>query len=201
MKPMVTLCLALAISFSTAAQENPATANKPAAATQTALMPMAKPSPEIRKLIASFAGNWTGTMTTEPFMGMPGGTSHGPARFHAGPGSLSLVEDVITIDDQHHRFVGQGVIWWDATANAYNSLWCDSSSPSGCQNGGTGKWEGSSLVFNGTFDMMGKQYTMKETYSDFSPDGFNFVMEAGEGSSPMQKMFTVEYKKAVKPAK
>jgi hypothetical protein len=44
--------------------------------------------------------------------------------------------------------------------------------------------------------MMGKQYSMKETYSGFSPDGFSFMMEAGEASGPLQKMFTVEYKKA-----
>ena len=61
---------------------------------------------------------------------------------------------------------------------------------------GTGKWEGDKLVFTGTMEMMGKMYNIRGTYSDFSANGYNFLMESAEGSAPLSKMFTVEYKKA-----
>lgn len=88
------------------------------------------------------------------------------------------------------------MIWWDAKAKAYKALWCDNGAPNGCEDGGTGNWQGDQLVFTGSFEMMGKQYSMKETYSGFSAGGFSFVMESGEASGPLQKMFAVEYKKA-----
>lgn len=197
MNRTLTLCVVFALCIAAAAQDKPA-GKKPSAkpAAQSGGMPMPKPSPEMTKLLAAFNGNWTGTMTSEAVMGMPASTSSGPARFHAGPGRLSLIEDVVTTDEHGGKFAGHGVIWWDAKAKGYKAIWCDNGTPTGCADGGTGNWDGDKLVFNGTFDMMGKQYNMKETYSGFSPAGFTFVMEGGEGSGPQQKMFTVEYKKA-----
>ena len=106
MKTMWMLCFAFALSLTAAAQENPAPKkNAEAKAAQSGGMPMPKASPEMKKLMTSFKGNWTGTMISEPMMGMPGGTSTGPARFHPGPGSLSLLEDVVTTDEHGGKFI------------------------------------------------------------------------------------------------
>jgi hypothetical protein len=203
MKRIYVLCLVICFAVAAFAQEKAATTKKApakaAAAQPGGMPPMPKPGPEMNKLISTLSGEYTATMTMDAMMGMPAMKSVGPARFYVGPGRLSLMETVNSVDEHGGKFSGHGVIWWDAKAAAYKGIWCDNGTPSGCMDGGDGKWDGEKLVTNGSMEMMGKQYTFKATYQDFTPEGFNYVMETAEGSAPLKKMFAIEYKKA--PAK
>ena len=198
MKRIHVLCLVICLGLAAFAQDKPAAKAKKEAqpAAQPAGMPMPKPGPEMKKLISSMSGDYTATMKMDAMMGMPAATSVGPAKIYAGPGRLSLFETITSADEHGNKFSGHGVTWWDPKANVYKSIWCDNGTPSGCADGGTGKWDGDKLVFDGTMEMMGKTYTMRQTLSGFSPDGFNALMETAEGSAPLAKMFTVEYRKA-----
>ena len=206
MKRILVVCTLLAVSLAAFAQDKAAAKPKKeakAAAPASGMPPMPKPSPEMKKLIATFAGSYTSTMKMDAMMGMPASTSTGPAKFYPGPGGLSLMETVSAVDQEHGgKFSGWGVTWWDAKAGVFKSIWCDNGTPSGCADGFISKWDGTKLVGTGSMEMMGKNYNLKGTYTDFSADGFNYVMEGGEGSA-MAKMFVVEYKKAAaapKPA-
>ena len=199
MKRIYVLCLVICMSLAAFAQDKaPAKAKKEAkpAAAAPAGMPMPKPGPEMKKLISQLGGNFTSTMKSEPMFGMPASTSTGPAKLYAGPGGLSLVETVNSVDEHGGKFSGHWLFWWDAKAKGYKGVWCDNGTPSGCMDSGTGNWDGDKLVVTGDMDMMGKTFKTKSTYSNFTADGYTFVMEASEGSGPMQKMFTVEYKRA-----
>ena len=206
MKRILVICTFVAVCLTAFAQEKAAPKKKAdakPAAQAGGMPPMPKPGPEMKKLISTFAGDYTATMKMDAMMGMPASTSVGPAKFYAGPGRLSLMETVNSVDEHGMKFSGHGVTWWDPKSGAFKGIWCDNGTPTGCMDSGTSKWEGDKLVGTGTMEMMGKQYNVRSTMSDFTPEGFNFLMETSEGSAPMQKMFTVEYKKtaaAPKPA-
>lgn len=204
MKRILVICTLLAVSLAAFAQEKAApkkkTEAKPAAQAG-GMPPMPKPGPEMKKLMSMLGGDYTATMKMDAMMGMPASSTVGPAKFHAGPGRLSLLETVSGVSDHGGKFNGHGIIWWDQAAGAYKGIWCDNGTPSGCMDGGTGKWDGDKLVTSGTMEMMGKQYSFRGTYQDFTPEGFTYLMETAEGSAPLQKMFVIEYKKAAaKPA-
>ena len=203
MKRILVICTLLVVCLAALAQDKPAAKAKKEAkpAAQPAGMPMPKPGPEMKKLVSQLSGNFTATMKAEPMFGMPATTSSGPARLYAGPGGLSLVETVTSVDEHGNKFSGHGLVWWDAKAKAYKGVWCDNGTPSGCMDSGTGNWDGDKLVVTGDMDMMGKVFKTKATYSNFTADGYMFEMDASEGAGPMQKMFTVEYKKAAAAAK
>jgi hypothetical protein len=198
MKRILVIFTLLAVSLAAFAQDKAAAKPKKEAkpAAQPAGMPMPKPSPEMKKMITQLSGDFTATMKMDAMMGMPASTSTGPAKLYAGPGRLSLVETVNSVDEHGGKFSGHGLLWWDAKANVYKGVWCDNGTPTGCMDSGTGKWDGDKLVFTGPMEMMGKTYNTKSTYSNFTADGYDFLMETGEGSGPMMKMFTVEYKRA-----
>jgi hypothetical protein len=206
MKRILVVCTLLFLCLAAFAQDKPAAKTKkeakPTAAAPSGMPPMPKPGPEMKKLISQLGGNFTSTMKSEPMpqFNMPASTSTGPARLYAGPGGLSLIETVNATDEHGMKFSGHGIFYWDPKAKAYKGIWCDNGTPSGCMEGGTGNWQGDKLVFTGPMDMMGKTYNVKSTYSDFTADGYLFTMETGEGSGPMQKMFTVEYKKSAPKA-
>lgn len=204
MKRIYVLGLVICLAAAAFAQEKAAPkkpAAKPAAAQPSGMPPMPKRSAEMKKLLSSLSGNFTATMKMDAMMGMPASTSTGPAKIYSGPGRLSLMETVNSVDERGVKFNGHGVMWWDGKAGVYKGVWCDNGTATGCMDSGTGKWEGDKLVFTGAMEMMGKNYNFKSTYSDFTPDGYSFLMETAEGSAPMAKMFTVEYKKAAPAAK
>lgn len=204
MKRIYVFCLVVCLGIAAVAQDKPAAKTKApakaAAAQPSGMPPMPKPGPEMKKLLSQLSGDYTATMKMDAMMGMPASSSTGPAKIYGGPGRLSLIETVNSVDEHGMKFNGHGLIWWDGKAGAYKGVWCDNGTPTGCMDSGTGKWDGDKLVFSGTMDMMGKNYNFKSTYSDFTPDGYTLVMETAEGSAPLAKMFTVEYKKAAPKA-
>ena len=165
-------------------------------------MPAMKPAPEMQKLSKMLAGTYTTKETHEPSPFMPqGGAGTGEAKFFPGPGGFSLIETYASKSGpMGAKFRGHGVIWYDAKAGGYRSLWCDSMSPA-CEVGGITKWEGDKLTGTSESELMaemmgGKKVTYKESMSGFSPEGFRMDMEMSTEGGPMKHVMTIEYTRA-----
>ena len=173
-------------------------AAKPAAAAQQ--MPMPKPAPEMTKLVKTLSGNWTIVEKHEVNPMMPnGGVGKGTAKFWAGPGGMSLIENYQS-SGAMGSFKGMGTWWWDPKAQLYHGVWCDNMTPNGCDTSGSTKWDGDNLVGTMQSDASGQMMVMKFIYSDMKPDSFVMTMEMGPDASKLQKAMTVTYTKAAAPA-
>ena len=167
----------------------------------------AKQAPEMAKLEKLLAGRWTLEMRFEamPEMGpeAQGGSGKGHEVVKMGPAGNSLISD---LHSRSHMgpFSGHGVMWWDAKAGAYRSVWCDSETPA-CEASGTGTWEGDDLVFTvetafpGSDQKMMK-IKMREIYRDFKPGSFTFAIDSSIEGGPMKNMMTVHYTRAAAKA-
>ncbi len=193
------LALGICVAFAPAQETAQPKAKQPAKAGEkkaaTPAMPMPKPAPEMQKLIMMFSGNWNAAEKHEAMEGMPAGSSTGTASFRPGPGRLSVVEH-LTGKSAEGTFTGMGIFSWDPTAQNYQAYWCDNMTPSGCQSGGTGKWEGENLVFNYEWNMGEKKVSVRDTYTDIKPD--SFVLNSEMDGKPAM---TIKYTKqaAAKP--
>lgn len=162
----------------------------------------AKQSPEMARLTKMFVGTWAADEKFEavPEMGpeSQAGTGKGSEVVKAGPAGNSLVAD-FRARSTMGPFSGHGVIWWDAKAGAYRSLWCDSESPGGCDAGAIGKWEGNDLVFTSYVEMPGPKGVMKmkmrQVYSEMKPASFTFYIDGSINGGAMKRMITLKYKK------
>ncbi len=185
-----TLLLLLCLSFSLFAQE------KPAPAPSAPGVQMAKPSPEMQKLIKTFRGVWLTTEKHEPSPIMPnGGTGKGEARFLPGPGGLSLIENY-TSQVGNGRFIAHGVTWWDPDKRAYLGVWCDNTSPNGCDAGGTLKWQEDKLVGAMETSMTGQKANLLETYSNITPNSFTYSLDISIQGSMTKHMMTIDFTRA-----
>src|SRR5438132_2930245 len=121
-RTLICVCLALQlISSDLRAQD------QPTAATKTK-----QPSAEMQKLFNAFLGKWSITEKLEPSEMMPnGGSGQGEEVYRAGPGRVSIIEE-IHLKETNGEISGMGVGWWDAKAGGYRALWCDSENPGGC---------------------------------------------------------------------
>lgn len=195
----VFLITALAIFVSVLMAQDNSMAAKPKSemsAKQGSMPPPPKPAPEMTKLIKMMSGNWTVTEKAEPSPMMPkGGSGKGTARLVAGPGSMSLMESYHSTGTMG-SFTGLGTFWWDAKAQLYRGVWCDSMTPGGCDAGGTTKWEGDNLVGMMEGEMGGQKMVTRFTYSDFKPNSFVMTMASGPDANSLKPMMTVTYTKS-----
>lgn len=184
------------------AQDAPKAASKnPGKPPEQMAMQMPAPAPEMTKLIKQLSGSWTVSEKQFPSPMMPkGGTGKGTAVLTPGPGGLSLVEKYHSVGAMG-SFNGMGVFWWDPKVQAYRGTWCDSMTPTGCDNGGTTKWEGDKLVGTMEGEMGGKKMMTRFTYSDWKPNSFSMTMEGGADPKQLQKMMVITYTKAGTSAK
>ena len=172
-----------------------AAAKKPA--TDAAAMPMPKPDPQMTRMIKMMAGNWTVAEKSEPSPMFPkGGTGKGTASMTAGPGAMSLMEKYHSTGMMGGDFNGSGTFWWDAKANAYHGVWCDTMTPGGCDSSGTTKWEGDNLVGTMEGEMNGQKMVTKFVYTDFKPNSFVMKMSSGPDANSMKEMMTITYTRA-----
>lgn len=190
---MVSSCC-LAVS----AQDN-AAASKPASNAASAGMQAMKPAPEMTKLIKAMEGNWSTSETMEASSFGPGGSGHGSSKIWAGPGGMSLMQHYNSTGPMG-TFNGAGATWWDSSANAYRSVWCDNMTPNGCDASGSSKWDGEKLVGTMEGEMGGQKMITKMTYSDFKPNSFVMMMESGPDLGSLKKMMTISYTKATRNA-
>lgn len=174
----------------------PATAAKKAAPTEMT----AKQSPEMAKLVKMLVGTWIvdEKFEAEIWPGAQAGTAKGTDVIRAGPAGNSLIADFKSRSSMG-AFSGHGVIWWDAKAGAYRSLWCHSGGPFSCDAGATGKWEGNDLVFTVNTEMMtvggyGKM-SMRQVYSEVKPASFTYSIDFSINGGAMKHMMTAQYSK------
>jgi hypothetical protein len=198
----MSLCLLAAISCIVANAQNASTNPKPSkpAATSSgqAAMPTLTAAPEMVKLIKAMAGNWTTTAVMEKGPMMPnGGTDHGTSKMWAGPAGMSLLQTYHSTGSMGN-FSGVGTDWWDAQAQVYKGVWCDSMAP--CNTTGTSKWDGDKLVGTMEGDMNGQKMITRITYSDFKPNSFVMTMDTGPDANSLQKMMTITYTRAAAKA-
>lgn len=169
-------------------------AGKPA--TQAA-MPMPKPDPQMTRLIKMMAGNWTVTEKAGPSPMMPkGGTGKGTAVLTPGPGGMSLMEKYHSSGVMGSSFSGFGTFWWDAKAQVYRGLWCDTMTPGGCDSSGTTKWNGDTLVGTMTGEMNGQKMVTRFLYSDWKPNSFVMKMESGPNENSLKEVMAITYTRA-----
>jgi hypothetical protein len=191
----ILVALAGLCCMSVAAQDTAAA--KPAAEPAGMAMPMPKATPEMTKLIRTMSGNWTVSEKYEPSPMTPkGGSGTGTAKIWQGPGGLSLMETYHSSGTMGPNFNGVGTWWYDAKAQVFHGLWCDNTTPNGCDAGGTTKWEGDKFVGTMESEMGGQKMTTRFIYSDFKPDSFVMTMEMGPDVSKLQKSMTITYTKS-----
>jgi len=155
---------------------------------------MTKPAAEMQKLIKTFAGTWNTSETFEKSEMMPeGGTGHGTSTFKAGPGGLSLIQDYKS-RSKMGTFAGHGVTWWDAGAQGYKSVWCDSMAAKCEVANGMGQWNGNDLVFNDEQDINGKKQQTKMVDTNITPRSYTMTMDAGS-QGEMKRFMTVNLTK------
>jgi len=201
------LCLGVALAQEKTAKTAAKDAGKAPVSAAKKMPPMdmtAKQSPEMAKLTKMFVGNW---VADEKFEAMPemgpeavAGTGKGSEVIKAGPAGNSLIADFKSTSTMG-PFSGHGVIWWDAKAGVYRSLWCDSEGPGGCDATATGKWEGNDLVFTANAEMPGPEprkkmkLKMRQVYSEVKPASFTFYIDSSINGGAMKRMITIKYKK------
>lgn len=152
---------------------------------------------EMTRLIKMMSGTWSVVEKAQRNPMMPnGGVGKGSAVFTAGPGGMSLMEKYHSSGLMGSNFIGYGTFWWDAKAQAYRGLWCDSMTPGGCDASGTTKWEGDKLVGTMQGNMNGQTMVTRFTYSDWKPNSFAMTMEVGSDVNSMTEAMTITYTRA-----
>lgn len=185
------------ISISLIAQNDAKSTSSKKPASEAGAMPMPKPDPEMTKMIKMMAGNWTVTEKSDPSPMFPkGGTGKGTATMTAGPGGMSLMEKYHSTGMMGGNFNGFGTFWWDAKANAYRGVWCDTMTPGGCDSSGTTKWDGDNLVGTMEGEMNGQTMVTKFIYTDWKPNSFVMKMESGPDANSTKEMMTITYTRA-----
>jgi len=185
----------LIVAFATVSFAQSSRRSRRHAEPATPVVPSAKQSAEMKKMVDTFAGMWKTTFTIEKSDFFPvAGTATGRSDYRSGPAGNSLIERARS-HGAMGNFAGLGVFWWDAKASVYRGLWCDSLAPDGCDAMGTGQWTGNILVFTADVDMGQSKLQMKETYSDISTDSFTFTMETSMGGAPPTKVMTIQYQR------
>lgn len=198
--------LVLVLSLPLAGQTTKKTDHKPPEKKQAAITPEAKPatetqpvlqpSPEMRKLWSALVGRWkvSGKILDEQWA--PGGASGaGSETVRRGPKGFSIISDAQMDFGKMGPFAGHGVIFWDAKQQAYTGFWCDSWTPT-CEPTGLGKWEGDKLVFNSEMPMGEQKVPVRQTYSNFSKEGFDWSMETGDGKGAWKPAMSLKYERS-----
>lgn len=201
MKTLVGSLMVLAVCLAVVAQDKPAE-KKGHEGHEPPGMQMPKPAPEMEKLIRQFAGTWSTHEKHEPNPMMPkGGEGSGSTTFRAGPGGNSLIEDYKS-QSAMGTFQGHGVVWWDAQAGGYRSVWCDTMTPRCDVSKGVVKWQGDTMVSDPEeMDMGGQKMVMRGTYSEIKPGSFTFAMDVGPSVAQLKRGMTIHYTKKTAAAK
>jgi len=158
-----------------------------------------QPSPEMQKLFNAFLGTWSVTEKIEPNERLPnGGVGEGEVVYRAGPGAVSLIEE-IHLKEPTGEISGLGIAWWDAKAQGYRALWCNSENPSGCiLMAHLAKWEGDQFVLGDEFERNGKKFEFKEVISEITPTSFTQTLYQGEAGKELKRLLTIHATKKAK---
>jgi hypothetical protein len=174
----------------------------PAATAQgsTARKAVTKSASQMERLIHALAGEWSTKEIYEPSDLVPeGGTGHSRDRYRIGPSRLSLIEEYHS-EGAGGKSWGIGTIWWDAEAQGFHFVWCDSFAlDKGCRiSSQLGKWIGNDFVATDAHEVSGKQVFEKEVWSDFIPNSFTQTLYTGDASDKLKRFLTIKAKRIIK---
>ena len=158
-------------------------------------LPMPKPSPEIEKLTKLFNGRWkvSGKILDEAWA-KGGDEGTGFEITKSGPGGFTCISDAKTQFKKVGPMIGHGVVWYDDAKKAFQGLWCDNGGPT-CMPSGDGKWDGDKLVFVGEMPMGPQKVPLRQTYSNFTANGFEWSMETGDGQGNWKPEMSLKYER------
>ena len=195
MRTVLSIVLGLLWAASLSAQDNkPADHAAPTASKRPVVATLTRQASAMKKLAAAMEGTWKATVHMEASAWSPKAmVSNGSMVAKMGPGGLSLVQDFRSKGEMG-PYAGLGVLWYDSQASAYKGLWCDTMSPDGCGDGGTGNWDGDKIVV--TLDTMqsGKKSHLVTTYS-FGPGTMTEEFQNSEDGGPLKRIMLIEYKR------
>jgi hypothetical protein len=155
----------------------------------------AEPSAEMKRLIDAFEGRWLVRETHEPSAWRSQrATGVGTAEFIRGPGSMSLLQTYRS-SVGGFAFEGHGVTWWDSKARHYEGIWCENTTPDGCDHSGAALWKDNRLIAEYYDDMDGKPTQERRTISRITPNSFTVVIEMAIGGAPLRPAITIEYER------
>lgn len=156
----------------------------------------AQQSPEMKKFVDAFSGRWRVTMHVYKSDWFPqDATAKGVGTMQAGPAGNSAVESFRS-NGPAGNFAGRGLYWYDKQAGVYTGMWCDSMDQNGCGPVGKGKWDGNNFVFENVIDVGNAKMHVRQTFSNFTPNSHDVLMEAAVGDGPMKKMMEMRYERA-----
>lgn len=156
-----------------------------------------KSAPQMEKLIDALSGEWTTEEIYDPSELLPkGGKGTSRDSYRVGPARLSLIEEYHG-DGAAGKSWGIGVIWWDAEANGFRFVWCDSYAlDRGCRvSSHLGNWEGSNYVQTDEHEVAGKRVFEKEVWSDFAPDAYSQTLYTGDATDKLKRFMTIKAKR------
>lgn len=120
-KTAALLCILSAMPLTALMAKGPVTADEKVSA---ASVSAATPPQEMAALYPRI-GKWNVAIRTLPGKDSPkGGLDHGVMIMKKGPGGFSVVQDYWS-HGSSGDIVGQSYAWWDPSAKAYKSVWCD----------------------------------------------------------------------------
>jgi hypothetical protein len=157
--------------------------------------PTPKPSPEIEKLKKVFNGRWKVSGKILDEMWAKGGdVGTGVEVTKSGPGGFTCISDAKMQFKKVGPMIGHGVLWYDDSKKAFQGLWCDNGGPT-CMPSGDGKWDGDKLVFVGEMPMGPQKVPLRQTYSNFTANGFEWSMETGDGQGNWKPEMSLKYER------
>ena len=169
------------------------TPKKNATAQASQMPPMPKPSPEMQKLTKLFNGRWNVTGKIQDEMWAKGGDEgSGTELNRSGPGGFTYISDAKMKFKKIGPMIGHGVVWYDESKKAFQGLWCDNGGPT-CMTSGDGKWDGDKLVFVGQMPMGPNTIPMRQTYSNFTDNSFEWFMETGDAQGNWKPEMSLKY--------
>jgi ketosteroid isomerase-like protein len=180
-----------------------ATRSGPSPATtvqESAKNAVTKSASQMERLIHALAGEWSAKEIYEPGDLVPkGGTGHSRDSYRIGPARLSLIEEYHS-EGAGGKSWGVGTIWWDAEAQGFHFVWCDSFAlDRGCRiSSQLGKWIGDDYVATDEHEVSGKQVFEKEVWSDFTPNSFSQTLYTGAASDKLKRFLTIKAKRIIK---
>ena len=164
------------------------------AAASNGMMP-AKPAPEMLPVLST-VGTWSAVVKNEPSPWNPkGSTDKGTMVMSKGPGGSSVIQDFRS-NGPMGPYQGHAIIYWDTIAKKQSSVWCDN--VSGCVFGvtkmdGDKKW---STEMEQEFQ--GKKMKMVSHGTIVDPNTMHEEFTQSVDGGPMQKIMTIDYKRAAK---
>jgi hypothetical protein len=147
------------------------------------------PGPAVQKMML---GSWSIRITYEKSNDLRNGdVTTGEEKWYSGPGGLSLIEEYRE-HNTRGEIQGLGVLWWDASVNAYHVLWCENTDPAGCSiPNGVARWEGDQLALTSEQEDDGKKLKFREVFSEIMPNSFKQTLYRAEGDGELKPFLTI----------